>query len=112
MRLTRVRFTLLQLMIAVAVIACFLVLLGTSRGFLIICVLWSLALAAMFWGLLRGQRRRAWWCFGIWISILNCSTDGDTKLKTRQLGLGELAPAGGNMNQAGGAGSRARQKQY
>jgi hypothetical protein len=65
MRSTRVRFALWHLMIAVAVIAGFLVLLGTPRGFLIICVLWSLALAAMFWGLLRGQRRRAWWCFGI-----------------------------------------------
>src|ERR1700678_645252 len=105
MRSTAFRFALWHLMIAVAVIACFLVLLGTPRGFLIICVLWGLALAAMFWGLLRGQRRRARWCFGIWISILNCSTDGDTKPRTRELGMGELAPAGGNMNQAGGAGS-------
>jgi hypothetical protein len=36
---TRVRFALWHLMIAVAVIACFLVLLGTPRGFLIICVM-------------------------------------------------------------------------
>jgi hypothetical protein len=73
MRSIRVRFSLWHLMIAVAVIACFLVLLGTPRGFLIICVLWSLALAAMFWGLLRDQRRRAWWCFGIVSFALNWS---------------------------------------
>jgi hypothetical protein len=111
MRSNHFRFALWHLMIAVAIIACFLVLLGIPRGFLIICVLWSGALAAVFWASLRGQRRRAWWCFGIWISILNCSPDGDTKPRTRQLGLGELAPAGGNMNQAGGAGLRARQRQ-
>ncbi len=48
MRLPRVRFTLLQLMITVAVIACILVLLETSRGFLFICILWSFVLVAIF----------------------------------------------------------------
>lgn len=65
MRLTGVKFRLKHLMIAVAAIACFLVLLQSPGGFLVICVLWSLVLAVIFWALLRGQRRPAAVCFGI-----------------------------------------------
>jgi hypothetical protein len=73
MRLTRLRFTLLQLMIAVVVIGCFFALLETSGGFLFICILWSLVLSAIFWLLLRGQRRRASLSFGIASFAVNCS---------------------------------------
>jgi hypothetical protein len=73
MRLPRVRFTLLQLMITVAVIACILVLLETSRGFLLICILWSFVLAAIFRALFRGRRRRASLGFGIASATVNCS---------------------------------------
>ncbi len=76
MRLSRLRFTLLHLMIAVAVIACFLALWETSGGFLTLCVLLSLLLAAMSYAMLRGQRRLAWWGFGIASVALNCSCFG------------------------------------
>ena len=76
MRLTRSRFTILHLMVAVAVIACFLALLVTSGGFLTICVLFDLLLVAMFCAMLRGHQSLALWGFGIASVAINCSLAG------------------------------------
>ena len=58
MRSARLQFKLVHLMIAVGVIAGVLVLLETPQGFLVLCGLWSLVLAAIFWAHFRDQRRR------------------------------------------------------
>ena len=76
MRLTRSRFTILHLMVAVAVIACFLALLVTFGGFLTICVLFDLLLAAVFRAMLRGHRSLGLWGFGIASVAVNCSLAG------------------------------------
>jgi hypothetical protein len=76
MRLPRSRFTLLHLMVAVAVIACFLALLRTCGAFLTACVLLDLLLAAMSWTMLRGQRWLALWSFGSASVAVNCSLAG------------------------------------
>ena len=73
MRLARVQFKLLHLMIAVAVIAGVLVLLETSWGFMVLCGLWSVVLATIFWAHLRHQRTRAFRAFGIASMAVNCS---------------------------------------
>ncbi len=73
MRLARVQFKLLHLMIAVALIAGGLVLLETPRGFMVFCGLWSLVLATIFWAHLRHQRARAFRAFGIASLAVNCS---------------------------------------
>ncbi|MGO9471103.1 MAG: hypothetical protein ACLQIB_05890 [Isosphaeraceae bacterium] len=76
MRLPRSRFTLLNLMVAVAVIACFLALLKTCGAFLTVCVLLGLLLAAMSWTMLQGQRRLALWGFGSASVAVSCSLAG------------------------------------
>jgi hypothetical protein len=76
MRLTRSRFTISHLMVAVAVIACFLALLVTAGGFLTICFLFGLLLAVMSGVMLRGHRSLALWGFGIASVAVNCSLAG------------------------------------
>jgi hypothetical protein len=76
MRLTRSRFTILHLMVVVAVIACFLALLVTFGGFVTMCVLFGLLLAAMSCAMLRGYRALALWAFGMASVAVNCSLAG------------------------------------
>ena len=71
----RLRFSIRHLMIAVAIVACVLVLLKTywddleidlvRKFFVPLCVVWGPTQAVLCWRLVRHRRGRSAWCFGI-----------------------------------------------
>jgi hypothetical protein len=91
MKLPHLKIRLLHVMVAVAVLACFFALLVEPSALLVIVVMWSLVLAAIFWASVRGQRVAAFRGFAIASLVVNGSLAGLSIFSYSLMGVVRMA---------------------